>query len=201
MIVAPDDKPTLGRFGWKASQPTLTEQIAEAFLLDLGLSSPRRPNPYGDCTPLQVECRALPHGESRNFDGREVSGPMLELVATYLRSHPGPEPAADPDASTTFEAIGCAACHVPRMPRRGGGEVRASPISCCMIWAKHWTTVSPNPAQRQWRTAPLIELKPGGREKRYMHDGRAADLVGAVLAHGGEATYARDRFEALPSGR
>jgi CxxC motif-containing protein (DUF1111 family) len=58
----------------------------------------------------------------------------------------------------------------------------------------------PGAASREWRTSPLIDLKPEGHARRYMHDGRAADLAGAVRAHGGEGTYARDAFEALPAG-
>jgi CxxC motif-containing protein (DUF1111 family) len=34
--------------------------------------------------------------------------------------------------------------------------------------------------------------------QRYLHDGRAATLRDAVLAHGGEAEIVRDRFFELP---
>lgn len=37
------DRPILGRFGWKAGQPTVRDQAADAFSGDMGLSSPLRP--------------------------------------------------------------------------------------------------------------------------------------------------------------
>ena len=81
----------IGRYGWKAAQVTLEDQIAHAFAFDIGLSSPKQPLPYGDCTSRETECLAAANGESPAFDGREISGLMLGLVASYLetlRSHP-----------------------------------------------------------------------------------------------------------------
>jgi CxxC motif-containing protein (DUF1111 family) len=42
-----------------------------------------------------------------------------------------------------------------------------------------------------WRTTPLIGLR---LRERYLHDGRAATLRDAMLAHGGEAEIVRRRF-------
>ena len=42
-----------------------------------------------------------------------------------------------------------------------------------------------------WRTAPLIALR---TRERFLHDGRAASLREAFLAHGGEAEIVRRRF-------
>ena len=39
---------TLGRFGWKASKPTIREQSADAFVGDLGISNPDMPLAWGD---------------------------------------------------------------------------------------------------------------------------------------------------------
>jgi CxxC motif-containing protein (DUF1111 family) len=46
----------------------------------------------------------------------------------------------------------------------------------------------------EFRTAPLWGV---GRRGPFLHKGRAATLMEAVLAHGGEAQAARDRFAAL----
>jgi CxxC motif-containing protein (DUF1111 family) len=46
-----------------------------------------------------------------------------------------------------------------------------------------------------WRTPPLWGLR---WRDRYFHDGRGSDLLAAILAHGGEAQKARDRFAQLP---
>jgi CxxC motif-containing protein (DUF1111 family) len=48
----------------------------------------------------------------------------------------------------------------------------------------------------EFRTAPLWGV---GWSAPYLHDGRAATLADAILAHGGEAQAARDLFTALPT--
>jgi CxxC motif-containing protein (DUF1111 family) len=46
----------------------------------------------------------------------------------------------------------------------------------------------------EFRTAPLWGV---GWSAPYLHDGRAATLADAILAHGGEAQRSRDAFAAL----
>jgi CxxC motif-containing protein (DUF1111 family) len=46
----------------------------------------------------------------------------------------------------------------------------------------------------EFRTAPLWGLS---RRLFFLHDGRARTVQDAVLAHGGEATAARTRYQAL----
>jgi CxxC motif-containing protein (DUF1111 family) len=54
-----------------------------------------------------------------------------------------------------------------------------------------------------WRTAPLWGIgyteRVMGKNGRtgYLHDGRARDLVEAIMWHGGEADRSRQRFENL----
>jgi CxxC motif-containing protein (DUF1111 family) len=48
------------------------------------------------------------------------------------------------------------------------------------------------PEAREWRSAPLWGLGRAGPEgAAYLHDGRARNLMEAILWHGGEATPAR----------
>lgn len=51
------DRPMLGRFGARATTPTLRRQAADAFAADMGLSSPLRPEPWGDFTEAQTAHR------------------------------------------------------------------------------------------------------------------------------------------------
>src|SRR5690606_36388277 len=44
----------LGRFGWKAGQPSLNQQNAHAFSSDLGLTTSMLPR--DDCTSAQADC-------------------------------------------------------------------------------------------------------------------------------------------------
>jgi CxxC motif-containing protein (DUF1111 family) len=54
-------KIVLGRFGWKAGQPTLNQQNAHAFSGDMGLTT--RLKTVDDCTATQVDCLNAPTGK------------------------------------------------------------------------------------------------------------------------------------------
>lgn len=189
----------VGRFGWKAAHATLEAQIANAFALDIGLSSPLDPRPYGDCTPLQTACLAAPNGESEAFDGREVSGAMLKLVALYLKTLERPEPEENEAGKAVFETTGCAACHIPEMLGKSG-----QPIVTYSDLLLH--DMGPglddgvgeaNVPSARWRTAPLLDMATRDNKRRYLHDGRVSSLDAAIVAHGGEAGAARKNYEAL----
>ena len=53
----------LGRFGWRANQPSIAHQSAGAFANDMGLSTELVPQSHGDCTPLQTDCLEAPIGD------------------------------------------------------------------------------------------------------------------------------------------
>ncbi len=93
--------PLLGRFGWKASAVRLRAQSAAAFAGDIGISTPDRPGPFGDCTAAQALCRGAPHGEQADLGESEAPDPLLDPVTFYSgnlaipaiwRSRPGALP-------------------------------------------------------------------------------------------------------------
>src|SRR3546814_1623483 len=43
----------LGRFGWKAGQPSVLQQSVHAINGDIGISTPGMPSAAGDCTPRE----------------------------------------------------------------------------------------------------------------------------------------------------
>ena len=202
-FVERDGKRVLGRYGWKASAPTIEAQTADAFGLDIGMSSPLFPHPYGDCTPAEADCLAAPNGRSAEFDGEEISHDMIRVLAVYVEGLKAPSPRPDARAEALFAAAGCAACHVPDMPALGGGTVRIfSDLLLHDMGAELDDGVGePGVLSSEWRTAPLLTLSTRrAPDRRYLHDGRAATIADAVLAHGGEAAAARSNFEALPDG-
>ncbi len=192
----------LGRYGWKAETASLDEQVSDAFAMDMGLSSSLRPFPHGDCTEAEPDCMNAPTGESAAFEGRELSQEMIGLVATYVRSLEGPPhaagPVADPLGARLFSSAGCGACHVPTMPTIDGSvaTVFTDLLLHDMGPGLDDGVGLPGVASAEWRTAPLIAMQPGGG-RRYMHDGRAADIDAAIRAHGGEADAARGNYLAL----
>ncbi|WP_248310417.1 di-heme oxidoredictase family protein [Bosea sp. 117] len=199
LFEAPEGGSRVGRFGWKASHPTLAGQASEAFALDLGLSTPLRPEPWGDCTDAQTACRNAPHG--RDAEGEpEIAAAIVARLVAYLRSLDPPAARADKAGAKLFATTGCAVCHRPSLPTAMGGTVAlftdvllhdmgedlADPVGV------------PGAAASEWRTAPLAGVSDTlARGAGLLHDGRAAGVAEAVRWHGGEAARARARFDAL----
>lgn len=195
---------TGARFGWKADQPDLPHQAAAAFQLDIGMSTPFYPEPWGDCTAAQTACRAAPHGDSPEFDGLEIHSAMLDLLAVYLRALPPPAPAQpDPAGAALFDQTGCAGCHTPGRTLPDGRVIAPYSDMALHDMGAGLSDAVPGVAAcgAQWRTPPLWGLRDAPRDAAgrlaLLHDGRARSVEEAVLWHDGEAAAARDRFAAL----
>lgn len=199
-IVQPDGTRRAGRFGHKAGNATLREQVEAAFALDLGLSTPDRMAPAGDCTPAQAACLAAPHGGGA--EAPEIADDLVMRVTAYLATvPPPPAPPADRRGERLFAATGCAACHRPALP----GE--AGPVRAFTDLLLHdlgpvldGGATEPGVASVEWRTAPLWGISRTLQNGAgLLHDGRAASVLDAVRLHGGEGAASRARFEALPA--
>ncbi|MBG6174640.1 CxxC motif-containing protein (DUF1111 family) [Labrenzia sp. EL_208] len=210
------DELTIGRFGWKASNPSIRTQTAGAFSGDIGISTPDRPDNYGDCTELQTECRALPHGEQVTLGVSEAPDPVMDLVTFYSENLAVPmrRDVDDPvvlKGKQVFYETGCAKCHQPKYVT---GRNAANPAHRFqLIWpytdlllhdmgeglADNRPVGDAN--GREWRTPPLWGIgltETVNNHTRFLHDGRARNLLEAVLWHGGEAKAARDTVVAMP---
>ncbi len=189
----------IGRFGWKAAHVTLDDQVAHAFAIDIGLSSPKMPFPYGDCTKFETACLALPNGESPEFDGREISAAMLGYIDSYLKTLRAASDAANSPGAAVFGAIGCASCHVPTLATRDGRQI---PAFTDLLLHDMGPSLDdgvgePGVKSSEWRTAPLIGHRLPSEQRRFLHDGSAATVEEAIGKHGGEAEHSRNLFEAL----
>jgi CxxC motif-containing protein (DUF1111 family) len=192
-----------GRFGWQKDALSVRDQAANAFAREMGLTSHDRGS--DDCTPAETDCRSQAHGTSP-----EVSEELLDAVAAFVRTlavPASPVHVQDPRGAETFQDIGCAACHQPRLPVQlpgRDGATAAGTIAPYTDLKLHDLgsemadeTVSGVKVPSRWRTAPLWGL--GYRMKReggptLLHDGRARSLEEAVLWHAGEAARAKRRF-------
>ena len=210
----------LGRFGWKASVPNLRRQSADAFANDIGISSPARPDPNGDCTERQEVCRAAPTGVQDHLGDTEAPPPVLELIDFYSRNLAVPvrRDVGDPfvlQGKEVFYSLGCADCH--RAKYVTARDATHPEHRFQLIWPysdlllhdmgeglADSQTVG-MASGREWRTPPLwgIGLTNAVSGHTYfLHDGRARSLLEAILWHGGEAQTARDGFVALdPASR
>jgi CxxC motif-containing protein (DUF1111 family) len=197
----------VGRFGWKAVQPTLRGQTAAAFAGDLGIASPDRAD---DCTPAQVACTGAPSGGVP-----EIAAVDVEAVGTFARylGVPAARRAnADPIIArghALFVAARCAACHRSRLVT---GSAAAAPVLAGVGFYPYTDLLLHDmgpgladalgegvAAASEWRTSPLwgIGLVATQPAARFLHDGRAATIADAIRWHGGEAEAARAAFAAL----
>lgn len=204
----------LGRYGWKASQPTIRQQSAAAFLGDLGLSTKPFPAGAGDCSEAQAACRAAPDGGSE-ATGLEVSETMLKLVTFYsahlaVPARRGLTDAAVARGARVFAAAGCDGCHRPSMttpadaadPALAGHTIR--PFTDLLLHDMGPGLADGLPEgdaeAAEWRTAPLWGIgltETVNGHTFFLHDGRARSVLEAILWHGGEAQAARDHVAGL----
>ncbi len=211
-------RPMLGRFGLKAGAATVREQSAGAFAGDMGLSNPLHPDPWGDCTAAQADCRAAPAGqEPGQRDGLEVDGASLDLVTFYSRNLAVPERrnVDDPQVlrgKEIFHQARCTACHQPKfVTHRLADQPEQSfqliwPMTDLLLHDMGEGLADHRPEGRadgrEWRTAPLWGLGLTARVSGHMqllHDGRARSILEAILWHGGEAESARAMVADLPA--
>lgn len=199
-----------GRFGWKGDEPDLAHQVSAAFHFDLGLSTPLRRAPWGDCTAAQADCRASPQGA--NAGGVEVETKVVALITTYLRALPAPAPkaAANERGRALFAEIGCNACHASSVPAEfAAGDTRwfapytdllAHDMGDGLADRAFDDSVSQVTGAHEWRTAPLWGLAARVAAKdgaNLLHDGRARSVLEAILWHDGEAAAAKQRVTEL----
>ena len=205
---------TLGRFGWKAGQPNLRQQSSGAFNGDIGISVPLAPAPSGDCTEKQTDCRAAPHGGSAKQGGLEVGKDVMDLVTFYASNLAVPARRGVNDSHVLagkkiFYEAGCPACHTPKYvtasnapPEHAGQLIR--PYADLLLHDMGEGLADGRPegraTGREWRTPPLWGIgltEAVNGHTQFLHDGRARNLLEAILWHGGEAEAARQTVVGL----
>jgi CxxC motif-containing protein (DUF1111 family) len=188
---ANDGAALLGRFGWRAAQPTVLDQAAAAFVDDIGMSTPARLEVFGDCRPAQTECRSAPDGA----DPYEIDDYSFEMLVHFSRQVGVPE--RETASDHVFIEAGCADCHRPSfdLPGHPGGPPKTIQPYTDMLLHDMGDGLADGTG-REWRTAPLWGLgltKIVNDEAGFLHDGRAGTILEAVLWHDGEAADARQR--------
>lgn len=205
---------SVGRFGWKAGQPTLQQQNASALYADIGISSPMFPSGAGECTVSQASCQTLPNGNSKHLDGAEASAQMLDLLTLYTRNLAVPD-RRNANAPTVasgeklFIAIGCQRCHTPSYVIENASS--SSPMQQTirpytdLLLHDMGEGLADNRGEflatgREWRTAPLWGIgltQAVSGHTQFLHDGRARNLSEAIIWHGGEAESSKQLFMQL----
>jgi CxxC motif-containing protein (DUF1111 family) len=188
-------QPVVGRFGLKSRIATLDDFTADAFQGDMGLTTPMRP-------------AELVNPDGLTDDGRpgiDLAQDHIDRIAFYLRRIAIPRRVGLTErGAALFAQVQCAACHVPALQTRADYPIRqlagiAAPVYSDLLLHDMGAALADGLTEGSatspaWRTAPLIGLR---FSASYLHDGRAATITDAVLAHDGEATGSRSAFQAL----
>ena len=207
----------LGRFGLKAGAATIRDQSAAAFAGDMGLSTALHPDPWGDCTAAQTDCRGAPSGQQPDLrDGLEVDNQSLDLVTFYARNLGVPERRALDDRQVLrgkelVYGLNCTGCHRPKyVTARLENQPEQSfqliwPYTDLLLHDMGPGLADNRPEGRatgqEWKTPPLWGIgltEQVSGHSQFLHDGRARNLLEAILWHGGEAQAQRDAVVALP---
>lgn len=198
----------LGRFGWKANQPSLLQQNAAAFVGDMGITSSLFS--AETCTGAQEECRLAPRGNDPQL--RDDLGAQVLFYSRTL-GIPARRGVTEPkvrQGRKTFDRLGCGSCHTPTFETGDSPEFPelahkiVHPFSDLLLHDMGPELADGRPdfdaSGSEWRTPPLWGIglvKTVNRHTYFLHDGRARGFAEAVLWHGGEAAKARDAFKAL----
>jgi CxxC motif-containing protein (DUF1111 family) len=197
----------LGRFGWKANVPTVEQQVAHAFLGDIGITSPIMTEE--NCSQSQTGCSAAANGgspeiEQKLFDDVVFYNSTLAVPVRRGLDDPNVE-----EGAGLFLDLGCQSCHTPSH-KTGRHEIEALsgqvifPFTDLLLHDMGAGLADGRDDGQangsEWRTPPLwglglTDIVNG--HNFFLHDGRARDLNEAILWHGGEAAGSAERFKAL----
>jgi CxxC motif-containing protein (DUF1111 family) len=194
----------VGRFGWKNQNASLMSFAADAYLNEMGITSPLQPTENTSNGASVADYDTVPDPEN---DGED-----LEAFARFMRATKAPPRDTDlvstPDAvigAQLFQQAGCSICHVSTIVTartgsvvNGGkfaipaalGDKVIHPFSDFLLHdVGTGDGIVQNGGQstrNKLRTAPLWGLR---TRTRLMHDGASVTAHDAILRHVGEAGF------------
>ncbi|ANW96337.1 thiol oxidoreductase [Wenyingzhuangia fucanilytica] len=206
-----NNKTSLGKFGWKANQPNLKQQIAGALSGDMGLTTsifPQENCPNNDCSNY-------PNGVNID-DTVEVPDNQFNDLLLYqvALSVPVRRDVKDVDVlkgKKLFNSLACVKCHVDEFTTSSNYDylplIENTTIKPYSDFLLHdmGSDLADNRADflaegNEWRTQPLWGLgmiETVNNHTFLLHDGRARNIEEAILWHGGEAETAKNNFKKL----
>lgn len=210
LLEAPGQSRT-GRFGWKNQQASLESFAADAYLNEMGITSPTQPT---ENTSNGASVAAFDHVADPEDDGEDI-----DFFTNFMRSLKAPPRDASATSAsavrgqTLFGQIGCATCHVASITTvpagtaiNGGklivpaalGDKTIHPFGDYLLHdVGTGDGIVQNGGQstrNKVRTAPLWGLRARGR---LMHDGASVSRSDAIARHRNEAAGAAANFANL----
>ena len=169
------------------------------------------PGSRGECTEAEAACLAAPIGVQEHLGPVEAPDPILDLVSFYSRNLavPARRDVDDPEVlagKALFYDFGCAGCHRPKYvtsrdaPQPEHRFQLIWPYTDLLMHDMGEGLADGRPlgdaSGSEWRTAPLWGIgltETVSGHTFFLHDGRARNLLEAILWHGGEAEAAKER--------
>jgi CxxC motif-containing protein (DUF1111 family) len=211
--------PRIGRFGWKCQHASLESFAADAYLNEMGITSPMLPDEntsLGRNVGFGTAYDPVPDPEDDGVD--------LKAFANFMRATKAPPRGAinaDVRAGDTlFAQAGCAGCHTSTLrtaapgTRINGGAIKVRdavgnkiihPYSDFLlhdVGTGDGIPVLPGAAfastASQIRTAPLWGLR---TRNRLMHDGLSFTKQEAIARHANQGAAAKAAYDALTAAQ
>ena len=204
----------IGRFGWKGQHASLESFAADAYLNEMGITTPTLPTENTSAGNDVSQFDAVPDPED---DGEDV-----KAFANFMRATKAPPRGAITQAVTAgeqiFNRIGCNTCHVASITTAPAGTIingGAMTVPAALgnkiihpysdfllhdLGTGDGIPIQPTDeyanTANQIKTAPLWGLR---TRNRLMHDGTSFTRDEAILRHGNQAVNSRRQFQNLSS--
>ncbi len=200
---------TIGRFGWKANQPNVAQQVASAFNGDIGVTSSLFPKENF------TDAQAAKYGGLPNGGSPEIDETTLQNVIFYIKSLAVPARRNWKDAEVLsgkqlFVSVNCSGCHVMKLTTSAYdspsylANQTIRPYTDLLLHDMGTGLADNRPdfeaTGTEWRTPPLWGIglqKTVNKHTNMLHDGRARNVEEAILWHGGEAEKSKNAFMKL----
>jgi CxxC motif-containing protein (DUF1111 family) len=209
----------IGRFGWKNQHASLVSFSADAYLNEMGITSPFAPTENTSDGASVDEFDEVPDPEEAPTP-QEPAGPDIEAFARFMRATKAPprdleagNPSDIDDGEKIFVEIGCASCHTMSIETAPAGTV-INGGKFTVPEALGGKTIHPfsdfllhdvgtgdgivqnggDATRNKLRTPPLWGLR---THSIFMHDGMSVTIKDAIVRHAGQAAKAAGRFNRL----
>ena len=214
-VLEADNAPRVGRFGWKGQHASLESFAADAYLNEMGITTPVLPDENTSLGRFIGFGTVYDPVQDPEDDGEDVKAFANFMRATKAPPR-GPINTQVRAGEAAFNTAGCNGCHVGAIrtaapgTRINGGAIRVRdavgnkiihPYSDFLLHdigtgdgipllpgAEFASTAT------QIRTAPLWGLR---TRNRLMHDGLSFTKEEAIQRHAGQATAAKTAFNGL----
>jgi CxxC motif-containing protein (DUF1111 family) len=193
-------KTVLGRFGLKANHGSVREQVAAAFINDIGSA----PGLSANCPPIRRDARNSWSPASR-LNQAGCNGTLRPHACGAGANRPTIEVQ---HGEQLFGTAQCAQCHMPELKTGEFGSSRSWRADDSsvhrLVAARHGARTCRRTSDflaggSEWRAPPLGNrlVRTVNGASGFMHGGRARNFTEAIMWHGGEADASRQAFSSL----